>query len=420
MKLAIVVPALNEEAAIAGTLRMCLDARQHVVDNTHIDEMEIVFVNDGSTDRTQEIVEQPEFSEVTKVRFEKNRGYGAAIKAGWQATDADLVGFIDGDGTCNARFCVDMLNQMKQHDADVVLAARLSPETKMPLIRQIGNRLFAGLLGIVSGKDLTDSASGFRIVKRDSLRLMSPLPDGLHFTPAMSCICLLDPRLKIHEVHGMLYKEREGRSKLSVVRDGFRFLFTILFSACCYSPIKTMLGAVLLGTIGLGAVTWLVSLFSQVDAGYLWQVITPIWVILVCLMLNAGVLAHQLNWLLIGPRSEIGTWERALQAVLNVRRLITGGSIVTVLGLLGTLLAIAFQQVSPVTTNVIWLYIVTAAGLVAVLDGILLRVIWAVGEKQRSIVEDQYRFTPEVALHRSPALHNRTDPHPTGGTLTTA
>ena len=83
MKLAIVVPALNEQDAIAGKLQMCLDAREHVVSNTHIDQMEVVFVNDGSTDRTQEIVDQPQFDEVTKVRFEKNRGYGAAIKAGW-------------------------------------------------------------------------------------------------------------------------------------------------------------------------------------------------------------------------------------------------------------------------------------------------------------------------------------------------
>ena len=64
MKLALVIPALNEEQAIASTLRRALAARQKVVEQTDVTEMVIVFVNDGSTDRTQQIVDQPEFDEV--------------------------------------------------------------------------------------------------------------------------------------------------------------------------------------------------------------------------------------------------------------------------------------------------------------------------------------------------------------------
>ena len=130
-----------------------------------LQQWEWIIVNDGSTDRTQEIVDQPEFNEVVKVQFPQNRGYGAAIKAGWQATDADLVGFIDGDGTCDPDFAVKLVNRLTEAEADVVLAGRLNPESEMPLIRKIGNIIFARLLGLVSGKDLTDSASGFRIVR---------------------------------------------------------------------------------------------------------------------------------------------------------------------------------------------------------------------------------------------------------------
>ena len=82
MKLALIIPALNEEDAIGSTLRCCLQACPKVIAKTDIDEMVVVFVNDGSTDRTQAIVDQREFDEVVKVRFDKNRGYGAAIKAG--------------------------------------------------------------------------------------------------------------------------------------------------------------------------------------------------------------------------------------------------------------------------------------------------------------------------------------------------
>jgi glycosyltransferase involved in cell wall biosynthesis len=262
MRFALVIPALNEEEAIAGTLRRALAARAKVLAQTPVTEMTIVFVNDGCTDRTQEIVDQDEFHDVVKVNYGRNRGYGAAIKAGWQAVDADLLGFVDADGTCDPDFCVPLINRMFEANADVVLAGRLNPNSEMPLIRQIGNKIFATLLGVVSGHtEITDTASGFRVVRRANLKLMSPLPDGLHFTPAMSCICLLDPRLRIEEVP-MPYKERIGRSKLSVIKDGFRFLFTILFSAACYSPIKTTLaasGLVLLGAllaVGALALAW--------------------------------------------------------------------------------------------------------------------------------------------------------------------
>lgn len=397
MQFTLVIPALNEEDAIAGTLRRALAARRKIVEQTPVDHVHIVFVNDGCTDRTQEIVDQPEFSEVVKVNYGRNRGYGAAIKAGWQATEADLVGFVDADGTCDPDFCVNLINAMVEHKADVVLARRLEPNTQMPLIRKIGNRLFAGLLGFVSGhNDITDTASGFRIVKRESLKLMSPLPDGLHFTPAMSCICLLDPRLKIVEVGGMHYKEREGRSKLSVLRDGLRFLYTILFSACCYAPLKTMLGGTAISSaicIGLallaGILGGLGAAASVLLAGAM----------LAMLMIATGVAVHQLNFLLIGPRQRIGPIEEQLQNLLEYKRLIAGGIAATALGMiLLTLIGItgiATSAAGPWATAATTL--LTLLGGTAVMGGVVVRVIWAVSQKQNALLHDEYAVRPPAA-----------------------
>jgi hypothetical protein len=66
-----------------------------------------------------------------------------------------------------------------------------------------------------------------------------PLPDGLHFTPAMSARAILSDELRIVEVP-MEYREREGRSKLSVVRDGLRFLRVIVQSALLYRPSRPL------------------------------------------------------------------------------------------------------------------------------------------------------------------------------------
>jgi glycosyltransferase involved in cell wall biosynthesis len=259
MRFALVIPALNEEEAIAATLRRALASRSKVIAETSVTEMLIVFVNDGSTDRTQEIVDQPEFDPVVRVRFPHNRGYGAAIKAGWRATDAELVGFMDADGTCDPDFSVNLLQRLLDTGADVVLAGRMNPLSKMPRVRRLGNAFFASLLGLLSGRRLTDSASGFRIVRRASLRRITPLPDRLHFTPAMSSICLMNKDLRVEEVP-MPYEERIGRSKLSVLRDGLRFLDIMVFTAIFFRP-KRFFGtvgafvAILAGGIAL-ALRW--------------------------------------------------------------------------------------------------------------------------------------------------------------------
>lgn len=389
MKFALVVPALNEQDAIAGTLRRVLASRDKVIAQTAVDEMVVVFVNDGSTDGTQEIVDHPEFREVVKVRFEKNRGYGAAIKAGWRATDADLVGFIDGDGTCDSDFCVNLVNALQKESADVVLAARLQPDSEMPFIRKLGNMIFAKLLGIVSGNRLTDSASGFRIVRRSSLKLMTPLPDGLHFTPAMSAICMLDPRLNIVEVHGMKYKEREGRSKLSVVKDGVRFLSTIMFAACCYAPIKTMLGFA-----ALTAMTF--ALFALLPIGDPWFA-TTVGVPVIAALLGGGAVVHQLNYLLIGPRRQAGAAERLLQSVLRHRLLLIAGGAMCGLGGLMVMLhdTVAQEFGRWGMSTAIWL---CTLGALAGVGGVILRVVWAVGEKQHALIQDEYQFDAKLAV----------------------
>lgn len=261
MRFALVIPALNEEEAIAATLRRALAARRLVLEKTPVTDMVVVFVNDGSTDATQQIVDGPEFQEVVKVRFPHNRGYGAAIKAGWKAVDAELVGFMDADGTCDPNFAVPLLERLLESGADVVIAGRMNPLSKMPRVRKLGNAFFARLLALFSGRRLSDSASGFRIVRRSSLRRIAPLPDRLHFTPAMSSICLMDDRLRIEEVP-MRYEERIGRSKLSVVRDGLRFLDTMLLAGVVYRPAR-ILGSLALLLLLLGATV----LGLQVRAG---------------------------------------------------------------------------------------------------------------------------------------------------------
>ena len=192
------------------------------------------MVSDGSTDNTVPFAK--EYAEHIKIIiFEKNKGYGAAIKEGWRQSDAKYLSFLDADGTCNPLFFIELAKLMEKENADIVLGSRLNENSEMPAIRRFGNTIFAILLSIFASSKIKDTASGMRIVKRSALDRIMPLPDGLHFTPAMSARAVLSSDLNIAEID-MPYKEREGESKLSVVKDGIRFLKIILGTAFLYRP----------------------------------------------------------------------------------------------------------------------------------------------------------------------------------------
>jgi len=238
MKLLIVIPALNEEQSIESIIQRSLEARAQIIEGSPVTAVEITVVSDGSTDHTVERARRYADS-VKLIVFEKNRGYGAAIKEAWRQSDADLLGFLDADGTCDPRFFGDLCRTLVSEEADVVLGSRLNQASKMPLVRRVGNRGFATLLRALSSSRVRDTASGMRVVRRTSVGRLLPLPDGLSFTPAMTARAVLGATAKIVEVD-MPYHEREGESKLRLGRDTALFLRVIFEAAFLYRPARPL------------------------------------------------------------------------------------------------------------------------------------------------------------------------------------
>ena len=238
MNLVIAIPALNEEAAIEAIIQRTLDAREQIIARSPVTGVSVTVVSDGSTDRTVELARRYA-EQIHLIVFEKNRGYGAAIQQAWRESDAELLGFLDADGTCEPKFFSELATALVQQRADVILGCRLNKNTEMPEIRKVGNVLFAGLLTLLSGRYIRDTASGMRVVRRTAYQKLLPLPDGLHFTPAMSARALLDRQadLKLIEID-MPYRERIGASKLRVGKDGLRFLKIIVRTAAIYRPAR--------------------------------------------------------------------------------------------------------------------------------------------------------------------------------------
>lgn len=297
MKLLIAIPALNEEASIESIIERCLEARETIISCSPIDEVEITVVSDGSTDRTVELA-QPFVDQIDLIVFEQNRGYGAAIKEAWSRSDADVLGFLDADGTCEPVFFAELCTTLERDDADVALGCRINPDSEMPLLRRIGNAMFASLLTAVSSQRVRDTASGMRVVRRSSLSELLPLPDGLHFTPAMSARAMLGEGVRLAEID-MPYHEREGESKLRAGRDGVRFLQVILQTAVLYRPSR------LLGVLGLLSLAVAVALITAPAVHYLRHQTLQEWMIYrfivsdlagtsACLLLCTAYLTHRI------------------------------------------------------------------------------------------------------------------------------
>lgn len=255
--LSVVIPALNEENGIADIVERVLSIKEALA-QAGVAELELIVVDDGSTDRTPEIVAG--YTGVVLVKHPVNQGYGAAIKTGFRHARGNLLAFLDADGTYPPEYYPQLCRPILEDGADLVIGSRMAGgDSEMPLVRRIGNTIFATLVSIISNHRVTDSASGQRVIRANILSHLYPLPDGLNFTPVMSTRAMHE-HIKVVEV-AIPYSERVGRSKLSVVRDGYRFLNSILMTALTYNPVR-IFGLAGFGLVVLGILISLTSLIA--------------------------------------------------------------------------------------------------------------------------------------------------------------
>jgi hypothetical protein len=236
--LSVIIPAYNEEDGIADIVERMLATRSPL--GAQGADLELIVVDDGSRDRTSEIVGR--YPDVCLVRHPANHGYGAALKTGFSQARGTWLGFLDADGTYPPELFPDLLQAARREEADLVIGSRMAgTDSQMPVSRRVGNLFFAALVSLIGNRHISDSASGMRLIHRDVLARLYPLPDGLNFTPVMSTRAIHED-LKMVEVP-IPYAERVGRSKLTIVGDGTCFLQSIVWTALDYNPVR-LLGAV--------------------------------------------------------------------------------------------------------------------------------------------------------------------------------
>ena len=321
------------------------------------------MVSDGSTDKTVEIARG--YDGIRLIAFERNRGYGAAIKRGFEEVESDLVGFLDADGTCDPRFFADLCTGLCASDASVALGSRMGPGSQMPNTRRLGNKIYACILSVLTNQVVHDTASGMRVIRRSALERLYPLPDGLNFTPAMSARAMLDDKLPVLELP-MSYKERVGESKLNVLHDGWRFFETIMEMTLFWRPARVFLsGAILCALVTVILAAHPIEMWLKL--GHLEE--SMIYRLLFLLLPRFAFCVVRLSADNLGVAPSLHTTTQVAKARLSIvlsRRFFTTSGIAYVTAALGTLAGI-------IVGPGVWSWVTEGQGLHSLVAGRILR-----------------------------------------------
>ena len=215
IRVAIVLPCYNEEAAIAATIagfRAALpDATIYVYDN-------------NSRDRTVEIAR----ANGAVVRTERQQGKGNVVRRMFADVDADVYIMADGDLTYDPRAAPGMVKMLLDEQLDMVVGTRQHEEAEAYRGGHVlGNQLFTGLLAKLFGRSFTDIFSGYRVFSRRFVKSFPVLSAGFEIETEIS-VHALELKMPVGEVETAYGARPEGsESKLSTYRDGWRILKTI-------------------------------------------------------------------------------------------------------------------------------------------------------------------------------------------------
>ncbi len=226
IKVTVVVPVYNEENTVIRLLETV--AAQSVEGAT----FEVVVVDDGSVDRTGALLEERPDLYARLVRFRKNRGKGAAVRAGIAEATGDYVLIQDADLEYDPREYVRLLRPILDGRADVVYGSRFKGGEANRVLyywHSVGNRFLTVLSDMFTDLNLTDMETCYKVFRRDLLNRISLREDRFGFEPEVTAkIARLEPRPRIYEV-GISYAGRTYQEGKKIGwKDGVRAIFYIL------------------------------------------------------------------------------------------------------------------------------------------------------------------------------------------------
>jgi hypothetical protein len=319
VKVSVVIPCLNEAASI----RQCVvDARNALA--AHGWEGEVVVADNGSDDRSAELAREAG----AVVVHEPRRGYGSAYRAGFAAARGDFIVMADADLTYDFGDIPRFVAKLDE-GADLVMGDRMGgiqPGAMPWLHRYIGNPVLTGVLNLFFRTGVRDAHCGMRAVRRAALPRLDLRTTGMEFASEM-VIRAGKERLVIEEIP-IHYHPREGESKLSSFRDGWRHLRFLLVHSPTWLFIVPGAAMAVIGTL-----IALTVLFELDVLGRQWDlhsmVAGTLLMIVGTQVLALGLCAHAYGTYFMGERD---AWFDRMRARFRLEHGLLLGGAVTLAG----------------------------------------------------------------------------------------
>lgn len=247
--ISIIIPALNESASIADTVRTVSE----VMTESKLIPFEIIVVDDGSTDSTALTAEK---AGAIVLQNPHNVGYGSSLKRGIQAATYETIAITDADGTYPITD-IPKLYHKYLLGFDMVVGSRTGKYYRESILKLPMRRLLQFLVEWTTGRKIPDINSGLRVFSRSTcLSYFSHLCDTFSFTTSLTLAYMMTGKFVTYQP--IDYFERKSRTHVRLLRDSLRTLQYITEAIVYYNPLKLF---ALLSLLCLGA-----SMFLYIGA----------------------------------------------------------------------------------------------------------------------------------------------------------
>ena len=227
MKISLCIPLYNEEKILCDTVKAVSQYMNQVFE----DDYETIYINDGSTDFSQSILDEIKDPHVRVISYEKNRGKGYAVRQGMVSAEGDIVIFTD----CDLAYGLEVVGNfydflLKNEKTELLIGSRaLHPEGYLgySFLRKIISKIYMKVLSIFGGFRLSDSQSGIKAFRRGMAKKVFSVSEVDRFAFDLEAI-LLTKHFggKIEEYPVKIIHNRP--SSIHFFRDSIRMLRDVL------------------------------------------------------------------------------------------------------------------------------------------------------------------------------------------------
>lgn len=233
MLLTVIIPAYNEEGNI-------IELNKRLVNTLKDIDYELIYINDGSTDKTLEKIKSLNDERIKYISFSNNFGKEAAIYAGIKHSSGKYTCIIDADLQQNPKYIISMLNYLKKNEEVDQIAMVMKNRDKENLFNRISKNIFYKLINRLSDIKLVDGASDFRMFNEIVKKAILALPEKNRFTKGIFSWIGFKTEYMYYNVE----KRYSGKTKFSA-RAQIKYALTGITN---YS-IKPLQVSAILGTI---------------------------------------------------------------------------------------------------------------------------------------------------------------------------